>query len=103
MPIPELDAERREFFRVSIAGAQQDNAFDQIMVALLYANAGNNLLNRVSACKWLNLVISGGNEDERGWGEDLKNRLLIKMTPEEIAEAQTWSDEWIEENRNTAT
>jgi TPR repeat protein len=86
------DHEAVKWFRKA---AEQGNAEAKNNLGVLYSNGQGVPKDDVEAYKWLNLAAADGIV------ESAKNRDSITkiMTPDQIAEAQRLSREWMEKNK----
>ena len=90
--VPENDAEAVEWFRLA---AGQWYAAAQFNLGLMYAFGEGVPENYITAYMWYNLAAAQGDDH----ASQNKNSLREFMTPEQIAEAQRLSTEWLEEHR----
>ncbi len=103
----DLDAEDKEFFLKKSAGAEKDDSWDQITLAVFYYGRPSVPQNKILAYKWFKIAISHFPPRSRQVGELLKtmgsditgDSLTRSMTSEEIAEAERLAKDWIKKNR----
>jgi TPR repeat protein len=87
--VPEDDTESVRWYRLA---AEQGFAVAQSYVGAMYASGEGVPEDLVYARMWFNLSATQGNETAQGNKEIVEQR----MTPEQIAEAQRLSTEWLE-------
>jgi len=75
-----------------LGGAEAGDAMDQYSLGRLYADGNGVREDVVVAYMWYNLAAAQGNEGAR----DGKERIVRRMTREQITEAQRLSREWLE-------
>ena len=87
--VPEDDAEAVRWYRLA---AEQGYAIAQNNLGFMYREGRGVPEDDVLAYVWYNLAAAQGNET----AQSNKDRAERRMTPEQIAEAQRLSTEWIE-------
>ncbi|MCH7806877.1 MAG: sel1 repeat family protein [Proteobacteria bacterium] len=90
--VPENDAEAVRWYRLA---AGQGYAAAQFTLGVMYANGLGVPENFITAYMWWNLAAAQGVEV----AQDNKEFLRVKMTSEQIAEAQRLSTEWLKEHQ----
>ena len=87
--VPEDDVEAVCWYRLA---AEQGHAEAQWLLGSMYGNGDGVLEDAVFAHMWFNLSATQGH----GSAQDSKDIIELRMTREQIAEAQRLSREWIE-------
>lgn len=89
--VPQDYDQARNWYREA---AEQGDPGSQYGLGVLYAQGKGLPQDYVQAHKWFNLAAAQGNEDAA------KGREIVtkRMTPEQVAEAQTLAREWMEEH-----
>ena len=90
--VPENDVEAVRWYRLA---ADQGYVEAQYNLGNMYANGEGVPENYIAAYMWFNLAAAQGDDH----ASQNKNSLREKMTPEQIAEAQRLSAEWLEEHQ----
>lgn len=76
------------------ASANQGNELAQLLIAFLYERGQGVAVDNVSAMMWFNIAAHDNNK----LAEILRDEIVLKMTDEEIAEAQTRAHICIDSN-----
>jgi TPR repeat protein len=85
--VPRDDAESAKWFRMA---ADQGNANAQAALGGMYGSGKGVPQDYVSAHMWFALAAAGGNKD----AASNRDKVAVKMTPSQIAEAQRLAREW---------
>ncbi len=86
--VPRDDVEAVKWYRKA---GEQGNAVAQFNLGVSYMNGWGVPLDYVSAHKWFDLVAASDNEK----GHRFREEVAKHMTPDQIAEAQHMSREWM--------
>ena len=76
------------------AAAVQGNEVAQLLIAFLYERGQGVVVDNVSAMMWFNIAAHDNNK----LAEILRDELVLKVTAEEIAEAQTRAQQCLDSN-----
>ncbi len=90
--VPQNDAEAAKWYRLS---AEQGHAGAQLNLGFMYRDGNGVPQNLITSYMWLSLAMV--REDDMA--SHNKNALREKMTPEQIAEAERLTQEWLEEHQ----
>ena len=88
--VPKDDTEAVMWYRKA---AEQGNAYAQYVLGLKYELGEGVSQDYVEAYMWFNIAES--NDDKQA--KETRDKLLPKMSQEQIAEAQTMSTKWLED------
>ena len=88
----EKDYERAAKFLTATANAGIVDA--QFMIGLMYSRGEGVERDFIEAYKWLKLADDRGHQK----ANDYTNLLSENMTPEEIAEAKKFAEEWLKKH-----
>ncbi|MCH7805598.1 MAG: sel1 repeat family protein [Proteobacteria bacterium] len=90
--VPQDDAEAAKWYRLS---ADQGHAGAQVNLGFKYRDGRGVPLDLVTSYMWFSLAAAQGDD----LASRNKNRLKEKMTPEQIAEAEQLTQEWLAEHQ----
>ena len=85
--VPKDDAQARQWYEKAAA---QGSRYVQGWLGLIYANGRGMPQDLVQAHLWLSMAAAQGNKMAR----QERNKVIMKMTPAQVAEAQRLAQEW---------